>query len=652
MTLPRVCACALALLAGCSDALSADLLGEDQTAVIARNVGTLVEHGHYTRRAIDDTVTEGWMDAYLDRLDPQHMVLLQADVVEFRAHASELDDVIHRRRPDLAIPSEIFDRFTLRMGERVALAKDLLDDPVDFTVDEAWSYDRESAPWPGDAGEARDLWRLRIKAERLDGLTGGETDEQTVQKLARRYDRLARDIGEMEDLDVLALWLGALTSQYDPHSEWWKPSDEADFQIDMAKELQGIGATLSSDDGYTTVSDLVVGGPAERSGLLHPQDRIVGVAQGDGEMVDVVEMRLDRVVKLIRGSKGSTVRLLLWPADAATSGTRREIQITRDRVRLDEQRAQGRLMEAPEAGAPRVGLVTLESFYNGTGGEGTSADVRHLIDELEQQGMEALVLDLRGNGGGSLSEAIALAGMFLTGGPVVQLRDASGDVVSNFDPSPGAAWSGPLVVLTDIFSASASEIVAGALQDYGRAVIVGASSTHGKGTVQVVHDLTELLRTARPSGALKLTTQKFYRVSGGSTQARGVAADIVLPTPFDGREDFRETGLEHFLEWDEIDAAPARRDEALAARIPDLRRRSAERVAADPVLQRIAKWNAWSSARSEATSMSLLQSERERLAKEAEAEAPPEDEDRETAILREAAAVAADLARAIATTKR
>lgn len=634
----------LAFLAGCTPALSADLLAEDQTAVIARNVGMLVEHGHYSRRAIDDAIATAWMDDYLNSLDPQHMVLLQSDVDAFRGRATELDDIIHRRRPDLSLAQEIFDRFDERLAERVNLVKDLLDDPIDFTLAESWQTDREKAPWPADEAAVRALWHTRIKGERLDGLLDGEEEAQTLERLTRKFERLDRDISAMENLDVLALWLGALTRQYDPHSEWWKPSDEVDFQIDMSKELEGIGATLRSDDGFTRVTDLVVGGPADRSGLLHPEDRIVAVAQGDGDFVDVVEMRIDRVVKLIRGPKGSAVRLLLIPADAAAGGNRKEVTITRDRVRLEEQRARGAIIEVPrEAGVARVGVITLESFYNGTGGEGTSADVRHRIDELEQKGMSALVLDLRGNGGGSLSEAIALAGMFLTGGPVVQLRDASGDVQPSYDPSPGAAWTGPLVVLTDIFSASASEIVAGALQDHGRAVIVGGTATHGKGTVQVVHDLTELLRTSESSGALKLTTQKFYRVSGGSTQAHGVAADIVLPTPFDSREDFREAGLDNYLPWDEIAPVPWKKDPELAVRLAQLRARSAQRVGADPVLQHIQRWNRWSSEAASQTELSLNKAERERLVEEAKAQEAPKEDVRDAAIVKEAAEIAADL---------
>ncbi len=633
------------LSVSCNLALCADLLMDDPASVIARNVGLLVENGHYSRKRIDDSVAVAWMDTYLDDLDPQHSVFLQADVDGFRSHATLLDDDIHRKRPDVHLPADIFEHFRTAFAKRVEMAKEILAEPVDFAVVETYDWDRKEDAWPATDQAARELWRLRIKSELLDGEIAGKPREDVVKQLLKRYERGLTDTQAVDELDVLDLWLASLTTQYDPHSIWWKPSDEEDFQIDLSKELQGIGATLRFNDGYTTVTDLVVGGPADRSKLLAPNDRILSVAQGQSEFVDVVEMRLDRVVQLIRGEKGTDVRLILWPGDATDPAQRREILITRDTVKLEEQRAQGKIETLTWAGAERkIGVVVAPSFYVGSEGAGLTTDVRHRIAELEDQGAEALILDMRGNGGGSLSEAISLAGLFLTGGPVVQLRDPNGEVQASFDPSPGAAWTKPLVVMTDVFSASASEIVAGALQDYGRAVVVGGDTTHGKGTVQVVHNLTDLLNTAEPAGALKLTTQKFYRISGGSTQQKGVESDIVIPSPYDGRKGVHEADLPNHLAYDEIEPARYFPSDDVRAQLEKLRAKSAARVPKDAVLQAVAAWNARMVAEeADHSPLSLVLEERKRLVAEAKANEAPDQVARERAALDEALRIAADL---------
>jgi carboxyl-terminal processing protease len=468
--------------------------------------------------------------------------------------------------------------------------KKVLEEPFEFNSDRTVTVDRKDAPRPKTLEEADELWRSRIENELLSEKLNKEAINPPVRTVTRRYDQILRNINERERNDQTELFLNSLATTYDPHSEYFGRSQQDSFNIQMKLSLVGIGAVLKSDDGYTKVAELVAGGPADRDGRLKVGDRISAVGQDKDPMVDIVDMRLDKVVEQIRGKKGTTVRLQVIPA-ANESGQRRVIEIVRDEVQLKEKFAKAELVERPDANGKmqKLGWITLPSFYadmqkKSKTSRSTTRDVLALIKRLQKENIDGLVMDLRRDGGGSLEEAVNLTGLFITEGPVVQYQTVNGGKFVLDDKDPEVAYDGPLVVLTNKFSASASEIFAAALQDYGRAVVVGDSTTFGKGTVQTMLDLNDfmpLLAQGDGAGALKLTIQKFYRVSGGSTQLRGVASDILLPSLYDTPK-VGEVALENPLPYDEIpakklDFANNKRD----LFVDELRRRSGDRVVRD-----------------------------------------------------------------------
>ncbi|MFT4979599.1 MAG: carboxyl-terminal processing protease, partial [Myxococcota bacterium] len=536
---------------------------------------------------------------------------------------------------------------------------------VDLTTDEVWVLDSEAESWPESAAAADALWRKRITNDILVSELQAErgvarTRDEIVESISKRYARMLKDKMSADSADMLESFLGAFTHNFDPHSAYFKPATDDNFNIDISNSLEGIGARLRVDGDYTVVEDIVAGGPADLDGELQPGDRIVAVGQGGGMPEDVIGMRLDRVVAQIRGDKGTEVRLTVIPVDEPD--TTRVVTITRDKVLLSESDAEGELIEKD---GHKYGLIEVPSFYIDPnrplpdgGYYGASADVRRLLGELEAEGMEGLILDFRGNGGGSLSEAIAMAGLFIDSGPIVQIRDRSGDTEVLSDPDRELVYDGPMVVLTDPLSASASEIVAGALQDYGRAVVVGAETTHGKGTVQRVVDLDYFLSQAwgiqARSGGLKLTIQKFYRVSGGSTQNRGVLSDVVLPSYWDGL-DIYESDLENALAYDEIEAARFRSVGDVGSAAENLRASSATRIAQSEDFQTLAVDLAERAEGKDRTELSLnIDTRRAELeaateGEEAEPEGEEEEEEEDAGpdraadfILQEAAAVLGD----------
>jgi carboxyl-terminal processing protease len=552
---------------------------------VADLVARMLEEVQYEAETIDDPRSEVWFDEYLDRLDPGRMILRQSDVDEFRQWRRELDDGLAARPVPKVEPAvQMYERWRTRYAEWARVSAELARGPLDLTNDEDMVVDRreQGLPWPSTDAEARDLWRQRVEEDLIDGLLAGRDSEEVLrERIAKRYERFGRTIADFDADDMLEVYLGSLSQSFDPHSVWLPPAENENFNIDITNSVVGIGAQLSVDDEYVVVNEVIRGGPAQKSGKIRKKDRILFVAQDAEEPTDVVGMRLDKVVALIRGKKGSVVRLTVEHDD----GTREEIELVREQVALQEQRASSAV---EEHGGRKLGVLTLPSFYvdpNGDrDGHTASADLARELGTLKTAGVEGVILDLRGNGGGSLAEAVSVAGLFLPGGPVVQIRDRSGGIEALRDDDPGLAWGGPLVVMTDATSASASEIVAGALQDYGRALIVGDPHTHGKGTVQQVIDLTRQLRGRydRPvGGAFKVSIQKFYRVSGGSTQLKGVAADVVLPSAWEGWDVF-EGDLDHAMDWDRIPPAPFARSGDLSAALPELQAKSAARVASDP----------------------------------------------------------------------
>ena len=580
-------------LALCAILLTVTIAAPPATAAsretIATSVGRLLEEGHYTRQKLNEDVSRKFLQTYLEMLDFSHLFFTQKDVDELNAKygSSMAGDVL---LGNLKPAYEIYALYTKRLDDRVAKIKELLKQPIDFKGNATVELSRQKSPWPKDEAEADQLWRGRIANELLQERLSEHPIEPAPQLVARRYDRLARNVHEEDKDEQMKLFLDSLAQAYDPHSEYLSKADMKNFSINMGLSLVGIGAMLRSEDGYAKIESLVPGGPAQSDGRLKVGDRITAVAQGPADYVDVREMRLDKVVEMIRGKKGTHVRLLVIPSDATDPSRRKNVELVRDEIKLKDQEARADIIiRKDENGDPiKLGWLTLPSFYADMDKhqKSTTRDVLALLKRLKKENIAGLVIDLRRNGGGSLEEALSLTGLFLKSGPIVQTKDYNGSIRVSANPDPGIAYSGPMVVLTSRQSASASEIFAAALQDYGRAVIVGDKSTFGKGTVQTILPIgrfASLLGShSDEDGALKLTIQKFYRVAGGSTQLHGVASDVILPSLSDLPE-FGEGALKNALPYDEVAKARFTKwSDTHSLFIDQLRRRSEERVKNDP----------------------------------------------------------------------
>ncbi|HEU0272945.1 MAG TPA: carboxy terminal-processing peptidase [Candidatus Udaeobacter sp.] len=556
---------------------------------VAMSVGRLLEEGHYTRQKLNEEVSKKFLQTYLEMLDFSHLFFTQKDVDELNAKygSSMAGDVL---LGNLKPAFEIYALYTKRVDDRVAKIKELLKQPIDFKSNATVELSRQKSPWPKDEAEADQLWRGRITNELLQEHLSEHPIEPAPQLVSRRYDRLDKNVHEEDKDEQMKLFLDALAQAYDPHSEYLSKADMKNFSINMGLSLVGIGAMLRSEDGYAKIESLVPGGPAQVDGRLKVGDKITAVAQGPSEYVDVREMRLDKVVEMIRGKKGTRVRLLVIPSDATDPSRRKNVELVRDEIKLKDQEARADIIiRKDENGDPiKLGWLTLPSFYADMDRhqKSTTRDVLALLKRLKKENIAGLVIDLRRNGGGSLEEALSLTGLFLKSGPIVQTKDYNGSIRVSANPDPAIAYTGPMVVLTSRQSASASEIFAAALQDYGRAVIVGDKNTFGKGTVQTILPIGRfaslLGNHSDDDGALKLTIQKFYRVAGGSTQLHGVASDIVLPSLSDLPE-FGESALKNALPYDEVAKARYTKwSDSHSLFIDQLRRRSEERVKADP----------------------------------------------------------------------
>jgi carboxyl-terminal processing protease len=557
---------------------------------IAMSVGRLLEEGHYTRQKLNDEVSKTFLRTYLELLDYSHLFFTQQDVDTLKAKygSSMGSDVL---LGNLKPAYEIYDLYAKRVDDRVAKVKELLKQPMgEFKSDATIELSRQKSPWPKDEAEADQLWRGRITNELLQEQLSEHPIEPAPQLVGRRYDRLARTLHEQDKDEQVKIFLDALAQTYDPHSEYLSKADLKNFSINMGLSLVGIGAMLRAEDGYAKIESLVPGGPAQVDGRLKVGDRITAVAQAAADYVDVREMRLDKVVEMIRGKKGTRVRLLVIPSAATDPSQRKNVELVRDEIKLKDQEARADIIiKKDENGDPvKLGWLTLPSFYADMDRhqKSTTRDVTALLKRLKKENIAGLVVDLRRNGGGSLEEALALTGLFLKSGPIVQTKDYNGSIRISSDPDSGIGYSGPLVVLTSRQSASASEIFAAALQDYGRAVIVGDKNTFGKGTVQTILPIGRfaslLGNHSDEDGALKLTIQKFYRVAGGSTQLHGVASDIVLPSLSDLPE-FGEGALKNCLPYDEVSKAKYTKwSDTHSLFVDQLKLRSEERVRNDP----------------------------------------------------------------------
>ena len=548
---------------------------ETNYSQVSMFVANMLQIHHYSRMDFDDEVSQKLLKTYLGFLDFNRLYFTQEDIDAFqKAYGNKLDDIMVIEDEALEPAKKIYKVYEQRVAERIANLKTIIDEnEFKFDTDNSIKRRRKDADWPKDSADADRIWRDIVEGQMLEeeiarlakeesykekGKELPEEDKTIKEVVFERYDRFAKSLESNDEEDICNFFLSALSQVYDPHSEYFSKSELDNFQNGMRNFLFGIGALLRMDDGAALIEGIVVGGPAAKQGDLQLGDRIVGVAQGDSEMVDILYMKLQDIVDKIRGKEGSEVRLKVIPADSV-GGETKEIVIVRQKVDLKEKLANAQLIEMKDADGKvkRIGWINLYSFYaDMTGGPtSTTTDVRLLLDRLMAEGMQGLVLDLRGNGGGSLEEAINLTGLFIKRGPVVQAKDWHGKTTYRKSDNRFAVYKGPMVVLTDRSSASASEILAAALQDYNRAVIVGDKSTFGKGTVQTIMPVSRympLFADTERAGALKVTIQKFYRIAGGSTQLRGVIPDVILPSYTDALETGEES-LDYALPYSEIE---------------------------------------------------------------------------------------------------
>ena len=544
---------------------------------------------HYKPMPLDDAMSEKIFDGYLDSLDGDHLFFTQADIDKFKPARDQMDDAIETR--DLSVPFAIYNLYRTRIGERVAGARKVIAAGItDFSKDESYKYDRTKAPWAADSAALDDIWRQRIKNDWLRLKLAGKADKDIKDTLDKRYATYLDRVQQISSEDVFQTFMNAYATAIEPHTNYLGPRASENFDIAMKLSLEGIGAVLTPDEDYTAIREVVPGGPAALTGKVKVGDRIVAVGQGKtGPMVDVVGWRLDDVVEKIRGPKDTTVRIEVLPADAGVDGKNETIAIVRQKVKIEDQAAKKSIIEVKEGDTTRrIGVILLPTFYQDfearrRGDEdyrSATRDVGKLLAELRTEKVDGVLVDLRNNGGGSLAEATDLTGLFVPPGPVVQVRSASGKVEVENSTEDNVAWDGPLAILVNRASASASEIFAAAIQDYGRGVIIGEPS-FGKGTVQYLLDLDNIARNEKPTfGELKMTTAQFFRIDGGSTQLRGVTPDIGFPTTLDAG-DFGESSYKNALPWTSIPPAKYQRQGEVASVVPMLITQHDNRVADD-----------------------------------------------------------------------
>jgi carboxyl-terminal processing protease len=567
---------------------------EAQAAKAARLAAEVLSRYHYKPVALDDALSAQTFDRYLKALDPEKVYFLQSDIDQLGADRTRLDDAILTE--DLRAPFGIFNLYERRLAQRMSHSRSLLRSGFDFKRDETLQLDRKDQPWPATEAQLHELWRKAVKNDWLRLKLAGQTDSQISKVLDKRYDRALKRIGKINSADAFQAFMNAYTTAIEPHTNYLGPRAAEDFGIAMRLSLVGIGAVLTDIDGYATIRELVAGGPASLSGQLKVGDRIVGVAQGaTGAIEDVVGWRLDETVALIRGAKDSTVRLDILPVDNGPDATNKTVILVRNTIRMQDRAAKAKVHSVTQGGSKRlIGVVTLPSFYEDVDAarkgdkdyRSATRDVAALLADLKAQKVDGVLVDLRDNGGGSLREAVTLTGLFVGKVPVVQTRNAKGDVSVGRNVDTGVAWDGPLGVLINRGSASASEIFAAAIQDYGRGVVIGEPS-FGKGTVQTVADLDQIARNPKPTyGELKLTVAQFFRVNGGTTQLRGVTPDIGFPLAGDDTP-FGESSFGNALPWTRIEPTDFAPVGDPKAQLPALLALHERRLQRDPDLQNL-----------------------------------------------------------------
>jgi carboxyl-terminal processing protease len=570
---------------------------EDQET--AKIVVDLLERGHMARPVIDDDISVKWCDNFLKDLDPSKYYFLKADVDEFKKESRDLDDQI--RNGDLSFAKKVFARFLTRADERFKLQMELLEKKPDFAIDEEWPDDFDKLDHPANVAEANERLRKKVKLDLLVAKVVEELDEaEAVRKLKIRYKDRNRQVHQVDNSELLQLYLTSLTRTFDPHTAYLGPKDWEDMlHQQLHLSLEGIGASLRSEGGYAIVTEIVPGMAADKDDRLRPEDKIIGIQNEDGSEIDLVEKKLNDVVRYIRGPRGTKVRLIVQP-DGTTE--RHIYELTRQKIELKEQHAKSKIIESkgPDGKPLKLGVISLPAFYGDTvallrgdpNAVSATADCRRILTDFRAMGVDGVIIDLRDNGGGLLEEAKTLSGLFIDTGPVVQVKEAQG-VKHLDDDDQGTAWDGPVVVLINKASASASEIFAGVIKDYGRGLIVGDSSTFGKGTVQSIVMINDHARRSRRSpqlnrGALKLTIQQFYRANGESTQINGVAPHIHIPTMNDYRDLLDEGKMANAVKFDKVPGLPHdhynRVPGDLVARLDE---RSADRRKTEPKFQKL-----------------------------------------------------------------
>jgi carboxyl-terminal processing protease len=576
-----------------------------------QNIVDALASRHYVPTVLNNELSSKILDTYIDDLDPSKSYFLASDIEEFEAYRFDLDDAL--RRGNLNPAFSIFNRYHVRVIDRFEKVIAMLEggiDQFDFDKPEKLLIDREQAPWATTEAELDELWRKRIKDAFLNLKLTDKEPEKIQELLVKRFTNRLTRTSQTNSEDVYQLYMNSFTKTYDPHTQYFSPRTSENFNINMSLSLEGIGAVLQLEDEFTKVVSLVPAGPADKTGQLKPDDKIIAVGQGtEGEMVDVIGWRLDEVVQLIRGKKDTIVRLDIVPANSSDSSEAKEIRITRNKVELEEQSAQSKIIEIEQFGhARKIGVVDIPTFYvdfkalqkGDRNFKSTTRDVKKLIRELVKQDVDGIVIDLRDNGGGSLTEAKTLTGLFIDRGPTVQIRSKSNRVDILDDRDISVIYDGPLAVLVNRLSASASEIFAGAIQDYDRGIIIG-SQTFGKGTVQSLLPLNR--------GQLKLTQAKFYRISGESTQEKGIIPDIHYPSSYDP-DSIGESTLEGPLPWDKINATSYRTKSTINNYIPELRSLHHDRVAANPDFNYLKEAFAYRKASSDRDTVSLREADR------------------------------------------
>lgn len=559
----------------------------------AKIVAAILETSHYRKLPFGDSLSSVILDSYISNLDNNKVYFLKSDIASFEKYRFQIDD--YTRAEDVKPAFEIYKVFQSRYNERMKyVTNHLINQEYDFLKDEYYETDREKEPWASHEQELNKIWESIIKSQALSLKLTGKNGEEIKAALQSRYERFIKSMSQTTGDDIYSSYLNAIAESYDPHTNYFSPRIADVFKQNMSQSFEGIGARLQADNDYTKIVEILPGGPAEKSKLIFANDRIIGVAQGDdGEMVDVVGWRLDEVVKLIKGPKGTLVRLSVLPSATGVAGPPVLIKLIRDKIKLEDLTAKKSVVEYSRDGKNmKLGVITLPSFYmdweayqkGDPNYTSTSGDVKNHIKALQADGINGLVIDLRNNGGGSLKEAIDLTGLFIKNGPVVQVKSSLRRTEILNDEDPSLVYNGPLVVLTNRFSASASEIFAGAIQDYNRGVVVG-ESTYGKGTVQQMVELDRYIQDKDDqAGSLKITIQKYYRVTGSSTQHRGVVPDIKLPTALDA-EQFGESSNPGALPWDEIRSALYQKTPVVNDKIlSQLNKAYQERLRDDPML--------------------------------------------------------------------